>query len=257
MILSRLTNLNRKRKPVIASYIDTRKTNINIDDIEKLKFLKQSPISYLVTSTANCTVDTPLGVQFIGSALRYHAPLIQPIANLRAAWSCGDTVFPKALAPCDLRSVGQLAHEWSNLNITQSDANGLERSTRLQSSDPRWYTERSNRITASNFGLIMRRKKDINETFMKNTFLKKEFSSSSTSYGKANEIVAKQMYIRNRGNHLHEVGLIVNPDLPFLGATPDGIMCEKSTTAIIEIKCPYSVRDMSICEACETRNDFS
>lgn len=64
------------------------------------------------------------------------------------------------------------------------------------------------------------------------------------------------MYIRNTGNHLHEVGLIVNPDKPFLGATPDGIMCEKSTTAIIEIKCPYSVRDMSIYEACETRNDF-
>lgn len=73
---------------------------------------------------------------------------------------------------------------------------------------------------------------------------------------KANKIVAKQMYIRNTVNHLHEVGLIVNPDLPFLGATPDGIMCEKSTTAIIEIKCLYSVRDMSICEACETRNDF-
>lgn len=116
--------------------------------------------------------------------------------------------------------------------------------------------ELSKRITASNFGLILRRKKDINETFMKNTFQKKEFSSSSTSYGKANEIIAKQMYIRNTNNHLHEKGFIVNPDLPFLGATPDGIMCEKSTTAIIEIKCPYSVRDMSICEACETRNDF-
>eukprot|EP00105_Crassostrea_gigas_P043307 XP_019927455.1 PREDICTED: uncharacterized protein LOC109620151 [Crassostrea gigas] len=99
----------------------------------------------------------------------------QPIANPRAAWSCGDTEFPKALAPCDLQSVEQLAHEWSNLNITQSDANELERSTRIQSSDPRWYTERSRRITASNFGLIMRRKKDINETFMKNTFQKKVF----------------------------------------------------------------------------------
>lgn len=43
MIISRPTNLNRKRNPVIASYIDTRKTDINIDDIEKLKILKQSP----------------------------------------------------------------------------------------------------------------------------------------------------------------------------------------------------------------------
>lgn len=125
----------------------------------------------------------------------------------------------------------------------------VKRSTRLQSSDPRWYMERSKRITASNFGLIMRRKTDINKTFMTNTFQKKEFSSSSTSYGEANEIIAKQMYIRNTGNHLHE-------DLPFLGATPNGMMWEKSTTAIIEIKCPCSVRDMSICEACETSNDF-
>lgn len=184
MIISRPTNLNRKRKPVIASYIDTRKMDINIDDIEKLKILKQSPISYLVTSTADCTVDTPLGVQFIDSALSYHAPLIQPIANPRAAWSCGDTEFPKALAPCDLQSVEQLAHEWSNLDITQSDANELERSTRLQSSDPRWYTERSKRITASNFGLIMRRKKDINETFMKNTFKKKSFHPHLHPMGK-------------------------------------------------------------------------
>lgn len=102
----------------------------------------------------------------------------------------------------------------------------------------------------------MRRKNAIHEIFMKNTFQKKEFSSSSTSYGKANEIIAKQMYIRNTGNHLHEVGLIVNPGFPFLGATPDGIMSDKSTTAIIEMKCSYAVRDMCICEACELRNYF-
>lgn len=49
MIISRPTNLNRKRKPVISSYIDTRKMDINIDDIETLKIFKQSPILYLVT----------------------------------------------------------------------------------------------------------------------------------------------------------------------------------------------------------------
>lgn len=93
MIISHPTNLDRKRKPIIASYIDTRKMDVNIDDIEKLKILKQSPISYPVTSPSNCPVDTPLEVQFIGSALSYHAPLIQPITNPRAAWSCEDTVF--------------------------------------------------------------------------------------------------------------------------------------------------------------------
>lgn len=129
--------------------------DVNIDDIEKLKILKQSPISYPVTSPSNCPVDTPLEVQFIGSALSYHAPLIQPITNPRAAWSCEDTVFWKPLASCDLQSVKQLAHEWSDLILTQGDDTEQERSTRSQSSDPRWYMEGSKRITASNFGLIM------------------------------------------------------------------------------------------------------
>lgn len=47
-----------------------RKTDINIEDIEKL-ILKQSPISYLVASTANFTKDTQLGVLFFGSSLSY------------------------------------------------------------------------------------------------------------------------------------------------------------------------------------------
>ncbi|XP_061190839.1 uncharacterized protein LOC133198955 [Saccostrea echinata] len=139
MIISRPTNLERERKPVIASYIDTRKIDINSDDIQELKKLKQSPISYLVTTT-NWTVNTvnaPLGEQLIGSALSYHAPLIQPITKPRTAWSCGDTVFPKALPSCDLQNIQQLAHEWKDLNLTLSEAIELEKSTLSQSFDQR------------------------------------------------------------------------------------------------------------------------
>ena len=62
---------------------------------------------------------------------------------------------------------------------------------------------RKNRITASNFGAILKRKKDITDKFLRNTFLKKDFTSSATSYGKANEAVTKQMYIKRTGSHLH------------------------------------------------------
>ena len=50
--------------------------------------------------------------------------------------------------------------------------------------------------------------------------------------------------------------LIVHPDIPFLGATPDGIVCDKGCTGLIEVKCPYSVRDITVDDACEERTDF-
>lgn len=50
--------------------------------------------------------------------------------------------------------------------------------------------------------------------------------------------------------------LIVHPDIPFLGATPDGIVCDKGCTGLIVVKCPYSVRDMTVDDACEERTDF-
>ena len=99
-------------------------------------------------------------------------------------------------------------------------------------------------------------KKDVNITFLKKTFRKNQNSSSSTSYGKANENIAKQLYIKVTGNHLHDIWLILNQSLAFLGATPDGIPCDHSVTGIIDVKCPYSVRDMSINDASKTRQDF-
>ncbi|XP_056014374.1 uncharacterized protein LOC125665758 [Ostrea edulis] len=257
MIISNPSNLNRKRKPIVASFVDTRKTEISEMDMEILKKFKQAPISYLVSTAAGPTVDTPFGAHYIGSPLSYHAPLILPITKPRAAENCGSTVFPKALHTCvDLECIQNLTHEWTELNLTQSDAINLEKSTRSQSLNQIWHTERSKRITASNFGLIIRRKKDVNQKFLKNTFQKNDFTSSATSYGKVNEHIAKQMYIKKTGHHLHDIGLIVNTELPFLGATPDGIVCDKSESGLIEIKCPYSVRDKTISEACETRNDF-
>ena len=44
----------------------------------------------------------------------------------------------------------------------------------------------------------------------------------------------------------------MNPNLLFLGATQDDITCEQSVTGIIEVKCPFSVKDISINDACET-----
>ena len=53
-------------------------------------------------------------------------------------------------------------------------------------------------------------------------------------------------------NHVHDCGLIVNSFFPYLGATPDGKVCDKGETGLIEVKCPYTARDCTIDEACES-----
>ncbi|WAR11714.1 hypothetical protein MAR_025894 [Mya arenaria] len=36
----------------------------------------------------------------------------------------------------------------------------------------------------------------------------------------------------------------------FLGATSDAIVCDNGESGIVEIKCPYSARNMTIAETC-------
>ncbi|VDI66711.1 Hypothetical predicted protein [Mytilus galloprovincialis] len=68
-----------------------------------------------------------------------------------------------------------------------------------------------------------------------------------------NVTVAKEQYVEKyKDNHLYDCGLVVNPGFSFLGATPDGKLCSNGTIEIIEIKCPYAVRDLYIEEAVVT-----
>lgn len=59
----------------------------------------------------------------------------------------------------------------------------------------------------------------------------------------------RQLFIKKQGLHVHNCGLCVNPEYPYLGASPVGIVCDEGNCGIIEIKCPYTARDMSIEES--------
>ena len=61
----------------------------------------------------------------------------------------------------------------------------------------------------------------------------------------------RQIESRDRSTVLHS-GLVVNPGIPYLGATPDGKVIDKSHNdkyGLLEIKCPYKFRNVSIQEA--------
>ena len=114
------------------------------------------------------------------------------------------------------------------------------------------------RITASNFGLILQRKKPVNDTFLNFLFNQKEFSTEATHYGKSHEASAKETYLKKtKDTHIHDCGLVVDPAYSFLGATPDGKVYHNGQGGVLEIKCPYSARNLTISEAVRTIKDFS
>ena len=67
------------------------------------------------------------------------AALIQPITEPRIANSCRETVFPKTLSIFDPPNIQHIEHEWSDFDITHSEASKLERLTRNQSEDQKWH----------------------------------------------------------------------------------------------------------------------
>ncbi|XP_046542441.1 uncharacterized protein LOC124252811 [Haliotis rubra] len=137
-----------------------------------LHSMKRFPISYLTdtcTSTSQ-TVDTPIGPQVVGSTLGHQAPLIRPIVVPKMEDRCGDVTFPKDDNLPELDSIATLKHQWKDLELSVDESQNLEKNTRSQSKSDLWYKARKGLITASNFGLLMTRKKQINDTFIRNTF---------------------------------------------------------------------------------------
>ncbi|WAR21539.1 KCTD5-like protein [Mya arenaria] len=265
MVMSRPTNVNRKLRPVMAQYnilklynnmyknkiafFTFRKITVEKDDISAVKKLKTSSISYLIEENTDNTpkIVTLFGRAPVGSALFYHGPLLEPVNTPREPCSrCGEIKYPKELKDSEVifgktqiqDALQGKQNNWTDVAVSLDDAVLVENTTRTQSDSIRWHEERHKRITASNFGAIMTRQK------------------TPTSYGHVNEKNAKKLYINKTNSHLHDVGLIVNPVIPFLGASPDGIICKDGESGILEVKCPYSARDMTISEAVRDLKGF-
>lgn len=85
----------------------------------------------------------------------------------------------------------------------------------------------------------------------------KPFTSKAMSYGTASEPKAKELFQEKYpSRHVHDAGLMLQPELPFLGATSDAIICDDGETGLLEIKCPFGSRDMTIEETASTIKDF-
>lgn len=140
----------------------------------------------------------------------------------------------------------------SSLSLNNSARDKLEQDTRDQRLNSLWFTERWKRLTASSFGRVCKLRKTTSKEKVAESILFPSFrGSKATEYGNANEKLATSAYEKASGNRVLPAGLFVDEEFPFLAASPDGIISDQE--GIIEIKCPYSCREMSPEEAVEKK----
>ncbi|XP_046569576.1 uncharacterized protein LOC124277895 [Haliotis rubra] len=213
---------NRKRKPVTCQIDTTKKIPVVTEtDMQVLKDQEHAPLSYMVHLTAP-KVQTPVGDVQLGSFLSYQTRNIKPVTTL-AHTQCKVESFPKT-SPIKLPTEFQVLND----GYAVADPEQLERDTRGQSYSLLWRSSRSTRLTASNFGKIINRKKRPTTAFLDTLFPKEKQTiyAKPLEYGKKHENSAKSKYLETfQSAHMHDCGLIVNPEFSFLGATPDAKLC--------------------------------
>ena len=106
---------------------------------------------------------------------------------------CRDVVFPKELPINVSTEWDAVLIDHAGLKVTQEEATLIEAMTREQSNCEHWYRYR-NRITASNFSRVVKRKAAVSEAFLTSIFKPKRFLSKATTYGTTTESLARRQY---------------------------------------------------------------
>ncbi|XP_050679072.1 uncharacterized protein LOC126975299 [Leptidea sinapis] len=139
-----------------------------------------------------------------------------------------------------------------NLKKTDEERSLIERATVLQSECSEWLELRRSLLTASNFGKVVTRRNDTScHNFVRDLLYKTNIDHvSSIKHGKDNENIAIKQLERQEKIKIETCGLFIDKELPFLGATPDGL-CSDDT--IVEIKCPITAFKLGLEEAIKKR----
>ena len=139
-------------------------------------------------------------------------------------------------------------------SISHAQASNLSLMTTQQSDSSNWFEHRIGRITASHMHDVMRysgRKYPTSIVKSVMQYSKVNPNVAALKWGREHEPAARRQYSslmkKNHRNFETSLsGLMIDPSLPYLGATPDGISkCDCCGQRIVEIKCPYKYRLVS------------
>lgn len=168
--------------------------------------------------------------------------------------STTNELLDSALEDADLSLVHLDLDEKQNIFLEElaKDVAAIEQITKDQRNNEIWMLERRKRLTASNFGRIVKLLDKTNRANVVKDLLYSTFKGNIyTEYGQQNEHIAIRCFEQITGKKVEKSGLVVHKSYPYLAASPDGIIVQEN--AIIEVKCPYKARESSVEEACQRK----
>ena len=120
----------------------------------------------------------------------------------------------------------------------------------------RWHEERYCRLTASNFGCVIQRKSEFHKLALELLSPKNLSNVPAIKWERDHELEAfkyKQGLDSLHPNMMLSKSGVVIGDIPYLAASPDGVLIDESgeVRGMIKIKCPYSAAKLTVNEACE------
>ena len=155
-------------------------------------------------------------------------------------------VFDSFTKEIEWKHVHEPCHKFVTdiLCVSKEEVKAIEKETMGQSCNKKWLVERSKRLTSSNFRLVVKRRMHIYPKSILNKVLEnKRVTTEACRWGLDNESVTKEKY---------------NEKCP--QAKPDGLSLLNSEWYGIEIKCPFSKKDLKIKETCSDKtfcmNDY-
>ncbi|KAJ8668901.1 hypothetical protein QAD02_000160 [Eretmocerus hayati] len=159
----------------------------------------------------------------------------------------GNVLRPKCLM--DL-SAEQQNFYMNRVRVSLDDAVDICLDT-VSQANARWEAERALRLTASAaYSFISPWNKSPHlvdwPTKVSKFFTYKFSDNTATQYGTIMEPRARDWYTKTTNKDVLLAGLMVNPAVPWLGYSPDGIVPQLNR--IIEIKCPCKYKDLSLQE---------
>lgn len=106
------------------------------------------------------------------------------------------------------------------ITLSESSKSILEYETRNQTSNPKWFAERRNRLTASNFGRVCKMRPQTSCKSTVHDILYGNVTTKAMEYGKNIEKSAIKYLEEEIGKPIRRCGLFIDKCIPYLAATP-------------------------------------
>nr|CAI5865746.1 unnamed protein product [Callosobruchus analis] len=149
----------------------------------------------------------------------------------------------------------QLTEQYVKIEISQTECERIDYATRQQAASEEWYNQRTGRVTASKVKQVCSTSITKPSVSLikqicypvKMSYKTKEMYRGLKHEKDALDAYEKEAFPFHHNLKIEGTGLIIQPQLPQLGATPDAIVyCTCCGKGCVEVKCPYLLRDMTL-----------